>query len=233
VTWVDTGVDTDADRGPSDPSASTVVRDALVATAREVTDAARAGDGWAALEAMRSTQVLCGHRRGPNGVTTWRRQVEQWLAAEIDGYHPFGWYAGRPLLVTENDYTVELFNGDTGVVVAAEADAGDESDPGAVGGRLECAFERRGEIIRVSPSRLRAVETSYAKTIHKSQGSQFNHVIVALPDSESRILTRELLYTAITRARHHVTVIGNAEAIRTAVDRPVQRASGLTARLWS
>lgn len=226
VTWVDTAGETGPDHSRGDGVATTDgVRGALVDTAKEVTDAARIGDARTALDAMRTTQVLCAHRRGAAGVGNWRRQVEQWLAAEIHGYQPFGWYAGRPLLVTENDYSVELFNGDTGVVVAA----GDETDPG----RLLCAFERRGEIITISPSRLRAVETSYAMTIHKSQGSQFSHAIVALPDSDSRILTRELLYTAVTRARHHVTVIGSAEAIHTAVERPVQRASGLTQRLWA
>ena len=100
-------------------------------------------------------------------------------------------------------------------------------------GTLRCAFERRGEVVHVSPSRLAAVETLYAMTIHKSQGSQFGQVVVVLPDEASPILTRELLYTAVTRAERGVTVVGTEAAVRAAVQRPVQRASGLRDRLWS
>ena len=86
-------------------------------------------------------------------------RVESWLAAEIEGFAADGtWYVGRPLLVTENDYGLRLFNGDTGVVVAARA------------GRVAAAFERRGEVLEFSPTRLAAVDTVYAMTVHKSQG---------------------------------------------------------------
>src|SRR6202021_2896793 len=121
---------------------------------------------------------------------TWMAHVERWLAAEIAGFANEGiWYVGRPLLVTENDYSLKLFNGDTGVVVARGP------------GRVVAAFERGGEVVEVSPTRLASVDTVYAMTVHKSQGSQFDTVAVLLPAPDSPILTRELLYTAVTRGR--------------------------------
>jgi exodeoxyribonuclease V alpha subunit len=101
-----------------------------------------------------------------------------------------------------------------------------------VGGTPMATFERAGELLSFSPLRLGAVETVYAMTIHKSQGSQFNTAAVLLPPADSPILTRELLYTAVTRARRHLVLIGTEATIRAAVTRPVSRASGLRRRLW-
>src|SRR4029450_3322284 len=98
----------------------------------------------------------------------------------------------RPLLVTENDYGLGVFNGDTGVVIASGE------------GRLRAVFERRGGRLAVRPTRLTSVESLYAMTIHKAQGSQFGSVVVVLPEATSRVLTRELLYTAVTRAQNHL-----------------------------
>ncbi|MEJ7717194.1 MAG: ATP-dependent RecD-like DNA helicase [Thermoleophilaceae bacterium] len=92
---------------------------------------------------------------------------------------------------------------------------------------MSAAFERRGEIVRFSPTRLAAVDTVYAMTVHKSQGSQFDTAAVLLPGPTSQILTRELLYTAVTRARERLVLVGTEEAIRAAVARPVARASGV------
>jgi exodeoxyribonuclease V alpha subunit len=154
-------------------------------------------------------------------VATWTSRIESWIARAMPGFGADErWYVGRPLLVTENDYELRLYNGDTGVVVQSAPD------------RVGVAFERRGEIVQFSPSRLRAVDTVYAMTIHKSQGSQFETAAVLLPAPSSRILTRELLYTAATRARLHLMLAGSEEAIRAAVERPIARASGLRARLW-
>src|SRR5262249_9900670 len=142
-------------------------------------------------------------------------------AATVPGFAAEGeWYAGRPLLVTENDYGLRLYNGDTGVVVATES------------GRVTAAFERRAEIAEFTPTRLGAVETGYPMTIHKSQGSQFDTAAVLLPEPTSQILTRELLYTAVTRAREQLILVGPEETVRAAVARPVARASGLGWRLW-
>jgi exodeoxyribonuclease V alpha subunit len=192
VTWI---TDDDID----------VVRERAVATARAVTAAAEAGDGTGAIAALGSFRLLCAHRRGPYGVSAWTAQIEDWTGA--GGAE---WYVGRPLLVTANDYGLQLFNGDTGVVIAAE-------------NGLMAAFERTA----VSPTRLAAIDTVYAMTVHKAQGSQFDTAAVVLPEPTSRILTRELLYTAITRARQELIVVGSEEAIRAAVARPVARASGL------
>ena len=186
-----------------------------------VVAAARAGDAAAALGALGAFRVLCAHRRGPHGVATWTARIEGWLAAEDAGFAAQGrWYAGRPLLVTENDHELRLYNGDTGVVVRRADD------------RVGAAFERSGEIVSFSPTRLGAVDTVYAMTIHKSQGSQFQTAAVLLPEPGSRILTRELLYTAATRAQRRLILAGTEDSVRAAVQRPVARASGLGRRLW-
>jgi len=185
--------------------------------ATRMIEAARAGDGEAALGALGSWRVLCAHRRGPAGVSTWNVRVEQWLVDEIADFSADGeWYLGRPVIVTANDYGLRLFNGDTGVIVARES------------GGLVAAFEQGA----ISPSRLSGVDTVYAMTIHKAQGSEFDHVAVTMPRPSSRILTRELLYTAVTRARRRLILAGTEESVRAAIDRPIARASGLTERLW-
>jgi len=216
VTWIDADVATDAIAD----GALAPVRTAVVDAGRRVVDAASAGDGRAALDALGTMRVLCAHRHGPYGVSRWMRQLQSWLDAGVDGFSTRGeWYPGRPLLVTANDYGLGLYNGDTGVVVTAG------------GERVAAVFERRGELVRVAPTVLSAVETAYAMTIHKSQGSQFTSVAVLLPDPTSPILTRELLYTAVTRARRQLTVVGTEASIRAAVTRPIARASGLRAAL--
>jgi len=126
----------------------------------------------------------------------------------------------RPLLITENDYELGLYNGDTGVIV--------QSDPG----HATAVFERGEELMSFSPLRLSGVETVYAMTIHKSQGSQFDTAAVLLPPADSPIVTRELLYTAVTRARKRLILVAGEDTVRAAVGRPVSRASGLRERLW-
>ncbi len=198
------------------------VRHAAVAAGREMVTAGRAGDGARALSALEAFRLLCAHRRGPYGVATWGARVQSWLASDVDGLATDErWYAGRPLLVTENDYELGLYNGDMGVVVETAPD------------RLSAVFERGGELLDYSPARLSAVDSAYAMTVHKSQGSQFDLGAVVLPDVGSRILTRELLYTAITRARRQLILVGNEESVRAAVERPIARASGLRRRLWT
>jgi len=199
-----------------------IIRAGAISSGRAVIEAARAGDASAAITALGTFRILCAHRRGPHGVATWMPRVESWLATELPGFAAEGpWYIGRPLLVTENDHSIRLYNGDTGVVVASPTT-----------GHPVAAFERQNEIVTFSPSRLAAVQTVYAMTIHKSQGSQFDTAAVLLPDPTSPILTRELLYTAATRAKNHLVLVGTEEAVRSAVDRPIARASGLRNRLW-
>ncbi|HTU87083.1 MAG TPA: exodeoxyribonuclease V subunit alpha [Solirubrobacteraceae bacterium] len=195
-----------------------LVRDRAVAAGLEVARAARDGAGNEALAALASFRLLCAHRRGPYGVSDWTSRIQGWLAADVEDIEQRD-YVGRPLLVTANDYELGLYNGDTGVIV------------GAAGQRPTAAFERGGELLHFSPLRLGAVDTVYAMTIHKSQGSQFDTAAVLLPDAGSRILTRELIYTAVTRARRELILVGTEETVRRAVARPVARASGLAQRL--
>jgi exodeoxyribonuclease V alpha subunit len=225
VTWIAADVADGAGAfGGLDPSAEAAlgpVRAGAVAVGREVIESARAGHALTALRALSRFRVLCAHRRGPHGVATWTAQIERWLAAEIDGFDAGERdYVGRPLLITHNDYELRLYNGDTGVNVRVDAD------------RVTAVFDRSGELMSFTPARLAWVETVYAMTIHKSQGSQFDTVAVLLPDPSSRILTRELLYTAVTRARERLILVGTEEMVRAAVGRPVARASGLQERLW-
>ncbi|MGZ4191109.1 MAG: exodeoxyribonuclease V subunit alpha [Solirubrobacteraceae bacterium] len=213
VTWLEVDV--------AEHDALPIVSVPALAAARRTVQAARAGRAREALEALGSFRILCAHRRGPYGVATWTARMEAWLAAELPELDPEDrWYIGRPLLVNENDYELRLNNGDTGVVVATGT------------GRVAAAFARGAETITHAPSRLSAVDTVYAMTVHKSQGSQFGAAAVLLPGPDSRILTRELLYTAATRAQKRLILAGTEESVRAAVARPVARASGLGRRLW-
>ncbi len=199
------------------------VREGAIAAARTVIEAARAGESATAIEALGAFRVLCAHRRGPQGVAMWTSRMEGWLADELAGRHSVSHqlsYVGRPLLVTHNDYELRLYNGDTGVIVQAGL------------GRPRAVFARGGGLLELSPSRLAHVETVYAMSIHKSQGSQFATAAVLLPPPSSRLLSRELLYTGVTRARERLILVGSEDAIRAAVNRPVARASGLRGRLW-
>ena len=226
VTWIPADVAEGGglgvpDRGP--PAPLEPVRDAAVGAARSVIASARDSDGAAALRALSAFRVLCAHRRGPHGVARWTEQIERWLAEAVNGFDAAERdYIGRPLLITHNDYELGLYNGDTGVIVSADPDRS----------RVSAVFERGAGLVAFTPTRLSAVETVYAMTIHKSQGSQFETVAVLLPDLRSRILTRELLYTAVTRARERLILVGTEEMVRAAVRRPVARASGLRERLW-
>jgi exodeoxyribonuclease V alpha subunit len=216
VRWIEAEV--------TDEAALAPVRDGALASATELVRAALAGEAAAALEALGNFRILCAHRRGPYGVTSWTARLEGWLQDAVAEFTvDERWYVGRPLLVTENDYELRLNNGDTGVIVRAGG-----ADPR----RAVAAFERGGEVVHYSPTRLGAIETVYAMTIHKSQGSQFDAAAVLLPEPGSRILTRELLYTAATRPRRQLILVGTEESLRAAVDRPVARASGLRWRLW-
>jgi exodeoxyribonuclease V alpha subunit len=163
-------------------------------------------------------RLLCAHRKGPYGAAHWNTQVQKWIG-EATGQSAWSqWYAGRPLLVTANDYGLRLYNGDTGVTVAG-ADGLRAVVAGATG-PLDFATSRLGE-----------VETMHAMTIHKSQGSQADEVTVLIPPEDSRLLTRELFYTAVTRAKTRVRVVGPEASVRAAIDRRAIRATGLAQRL--
>ncbi|MDD7968572.1 exodeoxyribonuclease V subunit alpha [Actinomycetospora lemnae] len=209
----------DADLTARDPGGLRELRDEVVGSAAETELAALDGDAPLALARLDEHRLLCAHRRGPYGVTRWASDVERWLVesgpvADRDEE----WYPGRPLLVTANDHDRGIYNGDTGVVI------GTPRGPRA-------AFARGGAPVEIAPSLLDGIATVYAMTVHRAQGSQFARVSVILPPAESPLLTRELLYTAVTRARVRVRLVGTEEAVRAAIARPIGRASGLRRRL--
>jgi exodeoxyribonuclease V alpha subunit len=189
----------------------------VVAHARQLRALAKEGNASEALKAQKKLQVLCAHRAGSAGVSGWNVRVEQRL--EVESAKP--WYSGRPLMVTRNNPALDVFNGDVGIVV-----------PDKKEGRTELVLPKAGDGFKRLPvSRLEDVETVHALTIHKSQGSEYDHAIVVLPDKPSRILTRELLYTGVTRASEQVTVVGSREVIESAIRTPIRRATGLAERL--
>jgi exodeoxyribonuclease V alpha subunit len=190
------------------------LRPVLLPQALHLREAAILGDAETALGVLDRHRLLCAHRRGPHGVQYWNRQVERWLTDATGEPIWTDWYAGRPVLVTANDYGLRLYNGDTGVTVVR-----DDALSVAIGG---------GEF---AAGRLSEVDTMHAMTIHKSQGSQADEVTVLLPAEDSRLLSRELLYTAVTRAKTKVRIVGSEPAVRGAIDRRVVRASGLRQRL--
>lgn len=206
IEWVDT-----------DNPAGTL-RSVLVPHALRLREAAVLGNGPVALSTVDEHRLLCAHRRGPFGVDYWNRQVERWLAEVTDTPPWATWYAGRPLLVTANDYGLGLYNGDTGVTVLRD-------------GVLRAVMAGGTGPVEFATSRLAEVQTMHAMTIHKSQGSQAAEVTVLLPEEDSRLLSRELLYTAITRARTKARVVGTAAQLRAAIERRAVRASGLSRRL--
>jgi exodeoxyribonuclease V alpha subunit len=176
-----------------------------------------------ALARLGQFRVLCAVRDGPWGVGAMNTLVERALVRA--GFLEVGErdYPGRPVLVTRNDYGLELFNGDVGVLWPDVA----------AGGRLRAWFERPGGGLRpVLPARLPPHETAFAMTVHKSQGSELDRVLLVLPDRPSPVLTRELVYTAITRARRHVTVWAVEGVLAGAARERVRRTSGLRDALW-
>lgn len=206
IEWLDSD-------GPTDR-----LRAVLISHALRVREAAVLADGVAALATLDEHRLLCAHRHGPYGVAHWNRQVERWLLEETGQPVSSAWYAGRPVLVTANDYGLKVYNGDTGVVVV-----------GSDG--LRAVIASAGGTLSFATSRLTDIETMHAMTIHKSQGSQADEVTVLMPPEDSRLLTRELFYTAVTRAKAKVRIAGAEASVRAAIDRRAVRATGLRQRL--
>ncbi len=159
-----------------------------------------------ALAGLARRRILCALRQGPWGASAANVALEE-------GRGP--WYDGRPLLITENDYARGLFNGNTGVVWADST------------GQPRAWFDQPGGLVDFPPARLPAHAPCHAMTIHKSQGSEFDRVLVILPDRDHPLLARELLYTAATRARRQLLVIAPESVLRAALARRATRFSGL------
>lgn len=210
---------TEVDLTTTDPGTLGSLRHRVVDAGAVMRETALAGDAGAALSALDRHRLLCAHRNGPFGVTRWGWQAVSWLQAALPDYGGAEWYAGLPIMVTANDPDAGLYNGDTGVLVQTRD------------GGLRAAFARGGAPMLYSTIQLDAVTPVHAMTVHKSQGSQFETLSFIAPPPESLLLTRELLYTAITRASKRVEIYGSLEAIRAAIERPANRASGLAGRL--
>lgn len=191
----------------------------------------QAWDRWAGkvLAAFDQFQLLCAVRKGTWGVEALNERIADALVrcGLLEQAH--GWYEGRPVLVTRNDYSLGLMNGDIGIALRLPEPP---ELPGApVRQVLRVVFPRNdgsGALRHILPSRLSAVETVFAMTVHKSQGSEFSHCALILPDSLNPVLTKELIYTGITRARHWFSLIESRAGIfEQAVQRRVERRSGL------
>ncbi|GGC66725.1 exodeoxyribonuclease V subunit alpha [Marinobacter halophilus] len=184
------------------------------------------------LAAFNDFHILCALRKGPWGVEGLNDRVARQLLAQKLIPRADGWYPGRPVLVTGNDYNLGLMNGDIGITFSLPWDKTATDEPKDT---LRVAFpsgDSTGGIRWISPSRLQQLETVYAMTVHKSQGSEFNHTCLVLPDRLSPVLTKELVYTGITRAKNWFSLItGDAQVFRDSVGQQVVRASGLALRL--
>jgi exodeoxyribonuclease V alpha subunit len=165
-------------------------------------------------------RVLCPVREGPYGVKAMNRLVEEILRdaglLESEKLH----YHGRPVIILENDYTLKLFNGDIGLILLEE-------------GEMKAFFrDTAGDVRKIATARLPRHETAFALTVHKSQGSEFDRVLLVLPDRDSPILTRELVYTAITRAKSAIEIWSNDSVFAAAAARRTERSSGLNNLIW-
>ncbi len=176
-----------------------------------------------AFERFESFRILCARRTGSHGSETLNARIETMLADRriVDRREAF--YRGRPVLITENDYGLRLFNGDVGIVLP------DEESGGAL---RVCFLGSDGEVRKIAPARLPSHETAFAMTVHKSQGSEFDEVLLVIPDEPSPVLTRELVYTGLTRARSRIEVLASEAAFRGAVETSIERSSGLRDALW-
>jgi len=181
------------------------------------------GDPAERLRAFERFRVLCAHRRGWDGVEWVNRQIEAALAAAGMIADDGNLYVGQPIIVTRNDYQLGLFNGDVGLIVR---------DPERADARVAFFIASDGRPRTLSPARLPPHETVFAMSVHKSQGSEFDEVAVLLPQQISPVVSRELLYTAVTRARCKVTIHASREVVAHAITHRIERASGLRELLW-
>ncbi len=212
VTWNET---------PTPARLREALRDHVLAGYRSYLGENEAAD---ALRQLSRFRILGAVRRGPWGVERLNRLVEEILTAEglIVREPNESNYHGRPVLVTRNDYDLRLFNGDVGLMFSAEKGIG-----------LHAVFPEAGNAVRtLAAHRLPEHETVFAMTVHKSQGSEFERVLLVLPGAASPVVTRELLYTGLTRAREHVELWSAEATLRQAVATPVRRASGLREAVW-
>lgn len=173
-----------------------------------------------ALQAFNLTRMLCAHREGNFGVTGLNQRIERQLS-KLGRLTPDGlWYHGRPVMIRENQHGLGLYNGDIGITHRGED------------GLLKVWFVMSDNSLQsFIPSRLPKCETAFAMTIHKSQGSEFHAPVLILPPNWSPVVSRELVYTGITRAREHLQLVAEPAVLNKAIASPTQRSSGLAEML--
>ncbi len=166
-------------------------------------------------------QILCSNRQGKQGVDKINEQIEKKLAEENKIKITGQWYEGRPVIITQNNPTMQLFNGDMGICLFDKAS-----------GKLSVFFVcADNKIKKVLPSRLPTHETVFAMTIHKSQGSEFDECLCILPEKINPVLSRQLIYTAITRAKSRLRIVSNYSVFCQAIENNVERTGGLFEKL--
>ncbi len=173
-------------------------------------------------DALNAFRILCATRLGARGVQALNAQMAEHVrrAARVPIVVGTNWFSGRAVMVARNDYALGLFNGDIGIALPTQE------------GRMRVYFRTAdGGVRSVSPAALPPHDTAFALTVHKSQGSEFDHAALVLPAARSRVLARELVYTAITRARKTVRIVGTREVLAQAIATPTRRDSGLFARM--
>ena len=210
VSWIDPSSKAQEDLDAFENVGLEVKRHAL-----KVVELAGSSQYEKALETLGQLQLLCASRVGQLGIAGWNRTVNKWIGTATRKQ----WFVGRPVLITKNDHGNNLYNGDVGVVCSDK------------NGEVRVVFDGLVAPREFPTVRLPEVETVHGLTIHKSQGSEYQHAIVVLPTGRSRLLTRELLYTGVSRAREQLTIVASESALRTAVNTVVIRASGLADRL--
>jgi exodeoxyribonuclease V alpha subunit len=189
-------------------------------------------DPMLAMDAFCRFKILCALKIGPFGVNAINNLAERALGEQnlIADHRSEGrpWYRGRPVLITRNDYNLGLFNGDIGITLPDP-----DASPDASKDEFHVYFaDASGGVRRFPVHRLPEHETVWAMTVHKSQGSEFDDVVLILPDRDYPLLTRELIYTGLTRARHKVSIWGSESVLKAAIARKIERTSGLRDALW-
>jgi exodeoxyribonuclease V alpha subunit len=184
-----------------------------------------------ALSLFNNSRLLCALREGDYGVKGLNESIKlrleklniiatQQHVNNTHGHSVSDWYVGRPVMVLRNDHVLGLYNGDIGIVMKDSQ------------GRLRVYFESSDGLKSVLPSRMPEHETAYAMTVHKSQGSEFKHTVLVLPDRLNPVLTRELIYTGVTRAKEELTLLYDPKVLYDAVQQRVVRHSGLADKLF-
>ena len=210
---------TDLDSPEFSPDSLGTLREDIIRQGASMVRAGSTGEVAEALRLLDSHRLLLAHRHGISGVSHWTSVVRQWLSHSSQipslGSH---WYPGMPVLITRNDDLMGVFNGDSGVIVSSQAG-------------LRLALNDGTATRLIAPDMIQAWEPLYASTIHKSQGSQYDTVSLILPARSTALLTRELFYTAVTRAKSFLRIVGSPDSVRHAIESPALRASGLAAKL--